>query len=423
MRARMAVVPLLALVLAAGACSNSSSGSSGGKASSSNKTVDQPGVTKDTIRVGGVVAKTNPLNGPYASAFDGTQAYFNMINADGGIYGRKLQLVAKRDDQVGMNQQEVQGLLQQDNVFAVLPVATILSFSGAKDLTDANVPAFGWGINDEWTGPKNLFGLDGYTCSRCPTPQLPLITTALKKKKVGILAYNVANSKDCATTIKEEFDKYPAAGSVEFLTSSLSFGDSDFSVEVDQMKGKGVDFVATCIDQNGALSLAKEMKKQSLDATLYLANAYDHKFIAANKEFFDGAIVLTQFAPFETNPKPAGLVAFNKWMDKAKFEKNESAMVGWLSADLFVQGLKGAGPDFTRQKVIDAVNSRKLRDYTADGLLPGSQTVAHDKNFTQSCDAYMKVVNGKFVPVFVPKGKAFVCFPRNAASLPTPTYR
>ena len=97
-------MPLLALVLAAGACSNSSSGSSG-KASSSNKTVDQPGVTKDTIRVGGVVAKTNPLNGPYASAFDGTQAYFNMINASGGIYGRKLQLAAERDDQTFNNQQ------------------------------------------------------------------------------------------------------------------------------------------------------------------------------------------------------------------------------------------------------------------------------------------------------------------------------
>lgn len=423
MRARMAVVPLLALVLASGACSNSSSGSSGGKASNSNKTVDQPGITKDTIRVGGVVAKTNPLNGPYASAFDGTQAYFNMMNASGGIYGRKLQLVSKRDDQVGNNQQEVQGLLQQDNVFAALPIATILSFSGAKPLAEQNVPAFGWGINDEWTGPKNLFGLDGYTCVTCPTPQMPLVTKTLGKKKVGVVAYNVANSKDCADTIKKAYEKYPAGGSVEFLTSSLSFGDSDFSVEVDQMKGKGVDFVATCIDQNGALSLAKEMKKQNLDATLYLANAYDHKFIAANKEFFNGAIVLTMFAPFETRPQPPGLVEFNKWMDKAKLEKNESAMVGWLSADLFVQGLKGAGPDFTRQKVIDAVNAPKLRDYTAGGLLAGSQTVAHDKNFTQSCDAYLKVVNGKYVPAFVPKGKAFVCFPRNPANLPKPTYR
>ena len=422
MRARTIVVPVLALVLAVGACSNSSTGS-GGKSTGSNKTVDQPGVTKDTIRVGGVVSKTNPLNGPYQSAFDGTQAYFDMVNAGGGIYGRKLEIVSKRDDQVTNNQQEVQGLLQQDNVFAALPIATIFSFSGAKTLTDQNVPGFGWGINDEWTGPKNLFQVDGYTCVTCPTPQVPLVTSALKKKRIGILAYNVANSKSCAETTQKEFDKYPAGGTVGFVTTSLSFGDSDFSVEVNQMKDKHIDFVLTCIDQNAALPLAKEMKKQSLDATLYLANAYDQKFIEANKEFFNGAIVLTQFAPFETSPKPAGLVEFNKWMSKGKFARNESAMVGWLNADLFVQGLKGAGPDFTRQKVIDALNSAKLRDYTAQGLLPGSQTISHAKDFTQSCDSYLKIVNGKFVPTFVPKRKAFVCYPRNPASLPTPTYR
>jgi branched-chain amino acid transport system substrate-binding protein len=422
MRARIAVVPVLALVLAAGACSNSSSGSSGAKSGGSNKTVDQPGVTKDTIRVGGVVAKTNPLNGPYASAYDGTKAYFNMVNAGGGIYGRKLQLAAERDDQTFNNQQEVQGLLQQDNVFAALPIATIVSFSGAKTLTDQNVPTVGWGINDEWTGPKNLFGLDGYTCVTCPSPQVPLVANHVGKKHVALLAYNVANSKDCAETTKKEFEKYPTAN-VDFITSSLSFGASDFSVEVSQMKDKHVDFILPCLDQNAVLSLAKEMKKQGLNATLYLPNAYDQKFIEANKEFFDGSIVLTQFAPFETSPKPAGLADFDKWMAKGNFAKNESAMVGWLSADLFVQGLKGAGPDFTRQKVIDALNSAKLRDYTARGLLPGTLTVSHDKNFTESCDAYLKIVNGKFVPTFAPKGKAFECFPRNPASLPTPTYR
>lgn len=421
MRARIIIVPALALVLAAGACGNSSK-SSGGKKTSSNKTVDQPGVTKDTIRVGGVVAKTNPLNGPYQSAFDGTQAYFDMVNAGGGIYGRKLKLAAERDDQTSNNQQEVQGLLQQDNVFAALPIATILSFSGAKPLADQNVPAVGWGINDEWTGPKNLFGLDGYTCVTCPTPQVPLVAHTAGKKHVALLAYNVANSKDCAETTKKEFDKYPTA-SVDFVTTSLSFGNSDFSVEVNQMKDKHVDFILPCLDQNAVLSLAKEMKKQNLDATLYLPNAYDQKFIAANKEFFDGSIVLTQFAPFETSPKPAGLVAFDKWMGKGKFAKNESAMVGWLSADLFMQGLRGAGPDFTRQKVIDALNSPKLRSYTAGGLLPGTLTVSHDKNFNVSCNSYLKIVNGKFVPTFVPKGKAFVCIPRSPAKLPQPTYR
>src|SRR6266542_5994180 len=79
--------------------------------------VDQPGVNDTEIRVGGVVSKTNPLGGDYASAFDGVKAYFNMVNSskDKGIYGRKLKLTSERDDQLGNNRQAVQGLLSQYN--------------------------------------------------------------------------------------------------------------------------------------------------------------------------------------------------------------------------------------------------------------------------------------------------------------------
>src|SRR4249920_2949419 len=72
--------------------------------------VDQPGVTDTEIRVGGVVSKTNPLGGDYASAFDGVKAYFNMVNSskEKGIYGRKLRLTYERDDQDGKGHKEVQ---------------------------------------------------------------------------------------------------------------------------------------------------------------------------------------------------------------------------------------------------------------------------------------------------------------------------
>ena len=46
-------------------------------------------------------------------------------------------------------------------------------------------------------------------------------------------------------------------------------------------------------------------------------------------------------------------------------------MNGWLNADLFVDGLKAAGPDFSRQKLIDAIN--KMTDYKANGLLQRRQ--------------------------------------------------
>jgi ABC-type branched-subunit amino acid transport system substrate-binding protein len=421
MRARLiAVVAVLSLV--ALACSNADDDKSSDTTSTSggggeNAAVDQPGVTDDTIRVGGVVSKTNVINGPYGSAFEGVKAYFDMVNSTGGIYGRELELVSERDDQMGANQQQVEALLAQDNIFAALPMATIVSFTGSQALVDANVPTFGWNINTEFTGNPNMFGSNyGALCLGCVGSPQPFVAKLLNKKKIGVLAYNQASSADCADGIEKSFDKYPTAD-VVFVSKSITFGATDFSVEVEQMKDKDVDFVLTCIDTSGALNLGKEMRKQNLDAIQYLPNGYDQKLVAANGEFFQGNITGVPFTPFETRPKPKGLVEFDKWMDKAGYEKNELSMSGWISAAMLYEGLQGAGPNFTRQKVIDALN--KMTDQTIGGLIPPRDwTKEHEITHDIVCTAYLKIDNGKLVPTFTQPGKPFMCLPDQPATLP-----
>lgn len=419
MRGRRAIAGLASLVVAAGVLAAVVPVSAGADAPSQQfPPVNQPGVTQTEINVGGVVSKTNPLGGDYASAFDGVQAYFNMVNAskDKGIYGRKLNLTSKRDDQVGMGRQEVQGLISEDNVFAVLPVAVLL-FTGADLLGQSGIPTFGWNINAEWgseqaAGPPNLFGEKGsFLCFTCPTQTLPWLAQKLKTKKVGLLAYQVPQSADCAKGVQATFDKYPSA-KVEFVDTSLAFGVTDLSSDVSQMKDKGVDLVTTCMDNNGTLTLAKEMKKQGMDAVQYLPNAYNQKFISENAPFFQGSYALTFFTPFEVKQKPKGLKDFQKWMKKGGFEQNENSMAGWINADQFVTGLKGAGPDFTRQKVIDAINAEK--NFTAHGLLAGLDwSVVHQADQPEGCTVLSKIENGKFVPSFGQPGKPFVCFQAN----------
>ncbi len=424
MRARLIAV-VAVVVLVAVACSNSSDDKKADTTtttatapSGGGSTVDQPGVTKDTIRVGGVVSKTNPINGPYASAFDGVKAYFNMVNSTGGIYGRKLELVSERDDQISNNQEQVEAMLAQDNVFAVAPIATIFSFSGAQTLVDQNIPTFGWNINDEFTGHPNMFGSNsGALCNGCVASFWPYMAQQLHKKKVGVLAYAVSNSTQCADGIDKSFKKYPSA-KVAFLSKSLSFGQTDFSVEVGQMKDAGVDLIMTCMDTTAVLNLAKEMRKQDLKATQYLPNGYDAKLVQANSEFFDGSYVGVPFAPFETKPQPKGLSEFDTWMDKKGYEKNEISMSGWISAYQLHLGLQQAGPDFTRQKVIDGLN--KLTAVTADGLIPPRNwTTDHEITHNIACTAWVKIEGGKFVPTWNKPGKPFQCIEDTPAKLPT----
>jgi branched-chain amino acid transport system substrate-binding protein len=419
MRGRRGVAALASLFIAAGVLAAVvPTGAGADSPSQQFPPVEQPGVTQTEISVGGVASKTNPLGGDYASAFNGVQAYFDMVNSskDKGIYGRKLKLASQRDDQVGNNRQEVQGLISEDNVFAVLPVSSLL-FTGADLLAQSGIPTFGWNINAEWgseqaPGPPNLFGERGsYTCFTCPGQTLPWLAQKVKGKKIGLLAYQVPQSADCAKGVQASFDKFPSA-KIEFVDTSLAFGVTDLSSDVSQMKDKGVNFVTTCMDNNGTLTLAKEMKKQGLNAVQYLPDAYNQKFISENAPFFQGSYALTFFTPFEVKQKPQGLKNFQKWMKKDGYAQNQNSMAGWINADQFVTGLKEAGPDFTRQKLVDAINAEK--SYTANGLLaPIDWSVQHAADPPDGCQVLSKVVNGKFVPSFGQPGKPFACFQLN----------
>ena len=117
--------------------------------------VDAPGVSNDEIHVGAVTSKTNPVNGDYGLFDDGIQAYFDLVNSHGGIYGRTLKLTSRRDDQTASNTAQTQQLLNQDNVYAAF-IATVL-FTGAPVLAKAGIPTFGWNLEAEWAGPENFF--------------------------------------------------------------------------------------------------------------------------------------------------------------------------------------------------------------------------------------------------------------------------
>ena len=425
-RAVLVAAIVLGFVVIAAACGNSKGtttqsgnggGSPSGTSSSGQVAVNAPGVTPTEIRVGGVASVTNPLGGNYGDSFKGVQAYFDMINSQGGIYGRKLVLAAQLDDHLSNNQQAVTELLTQENVFAVMPVAVLL-FSGADTLVKANVPTFGWTINPEWSGtttnPKlNLFGESGsYLGFTDPSPVLPWLAQQTGRHKVGVLAYSVAQSAECATGVKNSFDKYGslADAKVVFEDKSISFGVASLAPQVTKMKQAGVDLVTTCMDTNGVVTLAKEMKKQGLDAIQYLPDAYDHTFIKSYGDLFEGSVVRTDFTQWELpkDQQPAALGDYLKWIGKQNTTPSEDSMNGWLNADLFVSGLKAAGPDFSRQKVIDAIN--KMTDYKAHGLLQHVDwTISHTGTDNTYCQFLSTIKNSTYVTDFSKPGKPFIC--------------
>ena len=424
------VAVLVALALLAAACGNSTKGttadtSPAGSTDGSQVAVNQPGVTATEIRVGGVVSATNPLGGKYGDAFDGVQAYFNMVNDQGGLYGRQLTLAAKRDDKTGANKSEVQGLLSQDNVFAVLPVATLL-FTGADLLVQQQVPTFGWNINTEWSGTpadprSNLFGQTVRTLLHLCLAGAAVAGAKMGAHKIGLLAYAVPQSAECADGTVNSFEKFgpQTNSSVAFEDKSLAYGAADLSVQVSKMKDAGVDLILTCMDTNGVVTLAKEIKKQQLNAVQFLPDAYDHQFLSEFGDLFEGSYVRTDFVQCEVDDKPQGLQDYLDWIAKLgaqprRTRSSAGSTPTCSSRDSRPPGRTSAARRHRRHQQDDRLRRQR------PGLPGGLDRSAHaDASTTDFCQFISKIQDSKFNPVFSQPGKPFVCVVINGDNLDT----
>src|SRR5699024_1655086 len=79
------------------------------------------GVTEDTIKIGTL----GPTSGPIAMVgipmLHGMEAYINKVNDEGGINGRKIELIAKDDEfKADIALQKAEELIEEDEVFAIV---------------------------------------------------------------------------------------------------------------------------------------------------------------------------------------------------------------------------------------------------------------------------------------------------------------
>jgi ABC-type branched-subunit amino acid transport system substrate-binding protein len=395
-----------------------------------NVPVDAPGVTDTEINVAVITAATNILGGHYKELADGIQAYFDTVNADGGIYGRDLKIGKIRDDKMASNQSEVKASLAQDNAFATF-VATPI-FSGAGDLAAANQPTFIWNINPEFDAKPNMFANIGSICFSCTGQFLPWLAKENGYKKVGILAYGVSpQSKVGAEGAKKSFEQFTPDIEVAFFDPNIQYAQPDLSAQVKAMKDEGVEFVMTYMDQRETLILAKELDKQGLDAAQILPNGYDGSFVADNAQYFEGSFVSPLYVPFEKEGRPAATDDFLAAMDESGKDVYELTTFGWILAHEFVTGLKLAGPEFSQQKVIDSLN--QVTSYNADGMIvPIDWTRQHNTSEGApenagkwECNSVVKVVDGEFVPQYDEPDKPWICFEGGEAATEldaTPVY-
>lgn len=408
----------MALATLAAGCSNSTSGSSAGSSAA-------PGVSSTEIKVGSIADVTGILSSDFSPVVAGVRAYFSMVNAQGGVDGRKLVLADSKDDQ-GSPTTDVtvaQQLVEQNGVFAVVGVGTPF-FQGASYLARKGVPTFGYVVSTDLSDGPSLFGAYGSVLDYTTGAMVDgYLAKQLHATSMGVVAYGVPQSAQACNSAVQGFNAF----GVPVGFSDLSFGIATApDADVLQMKAHHVDVVFTCLDVSGNVAFARALSQYGVNAHTIWLNGYDRSVLQQYGSLLNGTVVLVQHVPFEAKDSFPGvypgleayLATMAKYQPSAAYD--EVALDGWINAAQFVAGLRAVGRDVTQAKLVAAIN--KMTNFTADGLMPPVDwTKAHTQAAPPYCSSYVEVQGGKFVPAFVQgQSSVFTCFNRGSDTPVTP---
>jgi branched-chain amino acid transport system substrate-binding protein len=386
----------------------------GNAGNSVSNTGNVEGVTAHKIVVGGIASLTGPISADFAPVFDGVRAYFDMVNASGGINGRTIDFADGLDDGSSPEQDTVQArALVSDHVFAVVGVGTP-SFAGASYLAANDVPTFGYNINPEWSDGPSLFGSEGsFIDFEHPGPEPAYLAEQVHARRVGLISYNVKQSQEGCIGIANTMKKFHIPVAFEDLSISPPAGD--LSADVTRMRADHVDFVASCLDLAGNLVLSRTLRGEGMSSvTQYWLDGYDEQAVAQNASLMNGVYFLTGHVPYESGAaEPSKYPAMATYLRELKKyypgdQPGEASLAGWVSAAMFATGLRMIGKQVTRQRLINAVNS--LTHYTAGIVAPIDWRVDHHASGSTDCNVFLQVRHGHFVPLFGSKRTVFTCF-------------
>ena len=337
------------------------------------------GATDAEIRIG----QTVPFSGP-ASAYAGigkTQAaYLKMINEQGGINGRKLNLI-QYDDAYSPPKavEQVRKLVEGDEVLFTFQIigtpsnAAVQKYLNAKKvpqlLASTGASRFSDPQNAPWTiGFNPNYQTEGRIYAKYILENHP-------NARIGILYQNDDFGRDYVTGLKAGLGDKAATMIVGETSYELS--DPTIDSQIVKLKSLGADLL---YDASAPKFAAQAIKKVAeLDwKPVHILDINASPVSATLKPAgldISKDIISTNYGKDPGDPQwkdDAGIKAYFAFMDKYYPEGDKLNAVntyGYSTAELLVHILRQCGDDLTRENVMRQATS--IRNFTSSLALPG----------------------------------------------------
>ena len=369
-----------------------------------------PGATDTEIKIG----QTLPFSGPasaYASIGKTQAAYFNMINEQGGVNGRKINLI-QYDDSYSPPKavEQVRKLVESDEVLLMFQmIGTPSNAAVQKYLNTKKVPQlFAATGASRFTDPKNYPWTLGFNPSYFVEGRIygQYILKQYPAAKVGVLYQNDDLGRDYLNGIKSGLgDK---AATMIVAEASYEVSDPTVDSQILKLKSAGADvlfsastpkFAAQAIKKNAELGWKPvhilDINATSVGAVMQPAG------LEASK-----GVISVNYGKDPLDPTWKDDPGMKKYFDfMAKYypegDKNSNFNAyGFSTAQLMVHVLKQSGDDLTRENVLKQATN--LKDVQLDLALPGILNNTTPNDYRVNRQLQMMRFNGERWEMFGP---------------------
>jgi len=318
------------------------------------------GVSDREIVVGQFAAFSGPAAQLGQRLNVGIQAYFKAVNEQGGVNGRTLRLVT-RDDGYEPDRAvaAVKALIEQDQVFALVgAVGTPTGLAAVPVLTAAKVPLVGM-----FTGaqslrePFNRYVFHVRASYFDETERIVQHLTTLGMKKIAVFYQNDAYGKaglEGVTRALERRQLKPAA------TATFERNSVDVAAALQGILPAQPEAVVQIGAYKACAEFIKQARARGYGGQFFNVSFVGSKALADELGPAGMGVVISQVVPFPYTPSLPVVREYQQRMKEAgQTELDFSSMEGYLIAKVFVEGLKRAGRNLTREGLIAALESMK----------------------------------------------------------------
>ncbi|HIJ19454.1 MAG TPA: ABC transporter substrate-binding protein [Deltaproteobacteria bacterium] len=329
----------------------------------------EEGVTDTEIHIGQWGPQTGPA-APWGSVARGTDAYFKMINAEGGIHGRKL-IHHMFDD--GYNPAKtkagVKELQEGTGMFAwVSGVGTSPGLSVVDYLMERKIPWVGPSAGSlHWIEPPRKYLFAVYPLYFIEAKGLcEYAVKTLGKKRIAIAYQNDDYGKNGVQGAVEQLEKY---GMKLVAQIPVENTDTDMKPHIMQFKKAGADVVLLWVTPTHAVRLVGTAKAmQFAPQWMSTSTCSDFPFMFKISKGLWKDVIAATFGELPDSQDPL-LLKYKKDAYEKYAAKDERWGIfyyaGILFAEPLVEGIKRCGKDLTRERLVKAMEG--IKDFKGIG--------------------------------------------------------